>query len=130
MEKINLEKLVKNWLLQAEADFESAKYNLKGKKLDVAAYLCHQSSEKSLKSLYLKQRNELFKTHDLIKLGTLVNAPKEIINACNTLNPIYSEDRYPDFSKIIPAKRFASSDIKTFLSKAKDILIWIKKELK
>lgn len=130
LKAVSMKQAVKNWILQAESDLDSAKYNFKGKKLDVAAYLCQQCAEKGLKAIYLNISNELWKTHDLVKLGTLVNAPKNIIGICNDLNPIYVEDRYPDFSDVIPAKKFAEKDIKQFLKKAEKALKWIKKQLK
>ncbi len=98
--------------MQAKSDLDSAEYNFKGKKFDVAAYLCHQSVEKGLKAVYLKKNDKLWKTHDLVKLATLLNAPKDIIEIGNDLNPIYVEDRYPDFSDVIPAKKFVEADVK------------------
>lgn len=125
-----MNKTAKNWILQAESDFETAKYNDKGNKLDIAAYLCHQTAEKSLKAVYLEKTNKLWKTHDLVKLCMLVNAPKDIIKVCNDLNPIYAEDKYPDFSDIIPAKKFKREDIKDFLTKAGEVLKWTHAQLK
>jgi len=125
-----VKKISKNWLAQAESDLKSAKYNLSGKKLDIAAYLCQQSVEKALKSLYIKINNKLWKTHDLVKLAELVKAPKKIIGLCNDLNPIYTEDRYPDYSDIIPAKKFQESEVKDFLYKSKEVLKWTKENLK
>jgi len=124
-----MEKIVENWVMQAESDLDSAKYNFKGKRFDVAAYLCQQSVEKGLKALYLKDNKELWKTHDLVKLATLINAPQEIINVCNELNPIYVEDRYPDFSDTIPAKKFAENDINNFIKKTEKTMKWIKAQL-
>ena len=121
-----MEHIVKNWILQAECDLDSAKYNLKGKRLDVAAYLCHQSVEKALKALYLKTHKELWKTHDLVKLAMLVNASDEVIAICNDINPIYLEDRYPDFSDVIPAKKFLEGDVRGFVKKVEVLVKWIK----
>jgi len=124
-----MKEIVKNWLMQAESDMNSAKYNFKGKKFDVAAYLCHQSVEKGLKAIYLKKNNKLWRTHDLVKLAALIDAPKNIIEICNDLNPIYVEDRYPDFSDVIPAKKFAETDIKDFIKKSKKAIKWIKAQI-
>lgn len=128
-EKI-IEKVIKNWIKQAESDLSSASYNLNGKKLDVASYLCQQAAEKALKSLHIKIYNKLWKTHDLVKLAELVKAPENILNFCNELTPIYTEDRYPDFSDIIPAKKFEEKDVKDFLNKAKEVIKWTKENLR
>ena len=124
-----MKKIITNWFMQAEIDLDSAKYNFDGKKLDVAALLCQQSVEKGLKALYLKIKGELWKTHDLVKLAILVKAPEEIIKTVNDLNPIYFEDRYPDFSDIIPAKKFSDKDIEEFIKKAEKAIRWIKTKL-
>ncbi len=124
-----MEKIVENWINQAESDLESAKYNLQGGKLDVAAYLCQQSTEKALKALYIKNKNELWKTHDLVKLAELVKAPKRIVELCNEINPIYTEDRYPDYSDVIPAKKFKQEEVEDFFNKSKEVIKWIKKNL-
>lgn len=115
--------------MQAEIDLDSAKYNFKGKILDVAALLCQQSVEKGLKALYLKDKGELWKTHDLVKLAILVKAPEDIIKTVNDLNPIYFEDRYPDFSDIIPAKKFSDKEVDEFIKKAEKAIRWIKTKL-
>ena len=125
-----MKSIVNNWIRQAESDLNSAKYNLDGNKLDVASYLCQQTAENSLKALYLYKNDKLWKTHDLVKLAEFVKAPKEIVELCNELNPIYIEDRYPDFSDEIPAKKFEEDDVKDFYKKAKLIIKWIKKQLK
>ncbi len=122
-------KIIKNWLEQAESDLKSAEYNLNGRKLDVASYLCQQAAEKALKAFCIKIHNKLWKTHDLIKLAELVNAPENIIEICNVLSPIYTEDRYPDYSDIIPAKKFEEKEVSDFLNKAKEVVKWTKESL-
>lgn len=124
-----MEKIINNWMDQAESDLKSAEYNLQGGKLDVAAYLCQQAVEKALKALYIKNKNELWKTHDLVKLAELVKAPKRIIEICNKINPIYTEDRYPDYSDVIPAKKFKQEEVEDFLNKSKEVIKWIRKNL-
>ena len=54
----------------------------------------------------------------------------QIIDFCNELNPIYAEDRYPDYSDIIPAKKFQEEEIRGFLNKSKEVLKWTKENLK
>jgi len=125
-----MEHIVKNWIKQAAADLDSAQYNAKGKKYDVAAFLCQQSVEKALKGLYLQEKKELWKTHDLVRLASLLEAPQGIIGICNELNPIYFEERYPDFSDTIPAEKFNKEEIDDFLEKAKEVLEWIKTKIR
>lgn len=120
---------VKNWWKQARHDFEVAEYNLKGNMLDSAAFYAQQSVEKGLKALYLEKKNELWRTHDLVKLANLVNAPVKIVKFCNDLSPIYFEDRYPDFLDVIPAEKFSEEDVNEFIKKAEKTIKWIKTKL-
>jgi len=40
------------WFSKAERDLDSARYNMKGGKHEVAAFLSQQAAEKALKALY------------------------------------------------------------------------------
>ena len=52
---------VNRWWKKAKRDLSSARYNFKGKKYDVSAFLCQQSAEKALKALSLKKSGEIRK---------------------------------------------------------------------
>lgn len=86
---------IKEWLERAERDLDSSRYNLRGKKYDVAAFLAQQAAEKAMKALYIMKYKELWKIHDLVKLGEKVSAPKEILVLCEKLNQHYIATRYP-----------------------------------
>ncbi len=51
----------KRWFKQAEQDLDDAKYNLKGKRYNVACFLAQQAAEKVLKAyLYFKGAEEVW----------------------------------------------------------------------
>ena len=80
-----------------------------------------------MKYLYLKERKELLRIHDLVKLARDVNAPEEIVVKCSKINPVYVELRYPDGNQL-PADKITKNEAINILGLAKEILIWIKKQ--
>ena len=116
---------VKKWLKKAKQDLDSAKYNFKGKKYDVSAFLCQQSAEKALKALLLKKSGKIRKIHDLVELGKNVNLPSDLLDSCKELTLSYIYARYPDIQEVKNLNKIA----KKFLKVSEDILKWAKKQL-
>ena len=116
---------IKNWWLQAKVDFDSAEYNFKGKRYYLCAFMSQQSVEKALKALLIKRTKDFPKIHDLTKLAKMVNAPLEIVELCAKINPAYIASRYPD-----TAKKYSKKECTELLKYAKQVLEWIKKNLK
>lgn len=116
---------VKRWLEQAEADFKSAKYNLKGSLYSLASFLCQQAVEKALKALLIEQKSKFPKIHDLVRLARLANLPAELIEKCERLTYVYTDSRYPDTSTIRYTKKESEIDVEY----AKEIIEWVKKRL-
>jgi len=93
---------------KAEQDLDTAKYNIKGKKLAGGLFFLQQSAEKALKVLYIKKFKKLFKTHN-----------------CELLSPAYQYTRYPDVAKVTALEQRADE----FLEYAEEVLRWAKKNL-
>lgn len=104
---------IKVWWKQAERDLKSAQNSLVSKDYYVSALLSQQAVEKALKFLYLREKGELLRIHDVVKLAREVNAPLEIVKKCAEINPVYVEVRYPE-GKELPADKVSKDDGKTF----------------
>jgi len=115
---------LKKWIEQAEKDFDTARYNLIGKKIGAAIFYSQQAAEKALKTLYIKKYKKLLKIHDLVLLARKVNAPKEIIVLCSKINPAYTDARYPDLSR-----DYSEKDAQEIINFAEEVLKWTKKSL-
>jgi HEPN domain-containing protein len=115
----------KEWIEKAEQDLDTAKYNLKGNKLEAGIFFLQQSSEKALKALYIKKFKMLFKTHNLVVLARALKANNKILEVCEKLNPAYQFTRYPDVVKVNSLEKRADE----FLEYAEEILKWVKKSL-
>ncbi len=84
------------WFVQAQEDFDTACFNIKGKKWKAGVFFLQQAVEKALKSLVIKKFRKLTKTHDLLLLAREVAVPQNIADSCAKLNPAYGYTRYPD----------------------------------
>ncbi len=119
MEEINA------WMRKAESDIESAVYNLKGKRFDVAAFLSQQAAEKALKALYILRFKELWRTHDLVKLSQKLSAPKNVIDMCDRLTQHYVATRYP----VDVEDEYSEEDAKEAVSDSRGVIEWVRKKL-
>ena len=96
------------WIAKAERDFDTAKYNIEGKKFEGGLFFLQQSAEKALKALYIKKFRKLFKTHNLVVLARALKADKRILTICEQLSPAYQYTRYPDVAEIGDLEQKAS----------------------
>ena len=115
----------KGWLNKAKEDIETARYNLKGKKLNAAVFFSQQASEKSLKAVQIEKLGRFDRIHDLLALAKSVNAPEDIIESCASVNPYYTITRYPDSEDKINEKT-----AKSLLESSEKVVRWAKKILK
>lgn len=116
----------KKWFSKALEDFDTAKYNLKGKKIDAGLFYLQQSAEKALKAVYINKFKNLIKIHDLVVLAKKINAPVNIIDFCKKLNPAYQYTRYPDAVAKIENPEAKANE---FINYVEEILKWTKKNL-
>lgn len=86
------------------------------------------SSRKSIKTLLLKRGLKLIKTHDLVLLAKKLNAPKEIIQMCKELTPVYVETRYPDINEK-GFRKYTKKETEEDLKIMNRIVKWVKKNL-
>lgn len=84
---------VKRWWKQTLKDIDTAKSLYRIKRYDYSYFWCQQAAEKALKTLLLNKGNKLIKTHDLVLLARKLDAPKNIIQICKELTPVYVETR-------------------------------------
>ncbi len=120
---------VKRWWKLAERDFKSAKNNFNSGDYYVASLLCQQSVEKGLKALYLKKFKEIKKIHNLVILAKDLKLPKNLVDMCDKLNPVYIETRYPDVGGELPYKKYTRDKSQDDINVAEKILKWLKKKI-
>lgn len=117
------------WLRQAERDLQSAQNSLESRDFYVASFLCQQVAEKALKALYIDEKGELLKTHNISKLGKELSVPDALLAGISELEPVYQETRYPDASSKIPSEEYSETDANDFLRTAHEVLEWVQNKL-
>ena len=118
---------VKNWWERAKKDLNTAKNSLNSGDYYATSLFSQQSAEKALKAIQLKKENKIIKTHDLLFLAKKLEIPENLIENCRKLKPVYIETRYPDASGGF--KDFSKVDGEEDVKLAKEVLIWIEKNL-
>ena len=118
------------WLKQAEADYDTAEYNLKGKIYYACANYCQQAVEKSLKALYIYKKNKLVKTHSIVKMAKDLKMPEKMLLTVSSIEPIFRESKYPDVGENIPAEEYEEKDAVEFLNTSEEVLRWVKIQMK
>lgn len=125
-----MQKEVSQWWRQAERDILSAEHSLSSGDFYIAAFLSQQAAEKALKALYLQEKKELLKTHNISRLAKALDLSDILLKKIAMLEPVYQETRYPDVSAKIPADEFEEKDAQEFVNIAHEVLIWIQKRIK
>ncbi|MBI2971448.1 MAG: HEPN domain-containing protein [Candidatus Aenigmarchaeota archaeon] len=115
----------KAWLKKAKEDIETARYNLKGKKLNAAVFFAQQAAEKSLKAVQIERLGRFDRIHDLLTLAKSVSAPESVVESCASVNPYYTITRYPDSEDKTDEKT-----AKSLLKSSRKVLTWAKQTLK
>ena len=119
----------KDWLEQADYDYETALYMFQGDRYVYAVFLCHLAIEKALKGLVLKASNiQPPKTHSLIQLTKKagLNPPENIGHFLVNLDQASIPTRYPEDLTTVK-KIYTKDKTEEILSKTKEILTWLKK---
>lgn len=96
----NQKKEAKRWLMQAERDFDDAKFASNGKRYNLACFLAQQSAEKALKAYLYSQDTEEVWGHSVAELCTdaqsLDSDFGELKKEAASLDKYYIPTRYPN----------------------------------
>lgn len=120
------------WLKQSEYDIKTAEAMFVAKRYIYVVFMCHLSIEKSLKGLYQKKLGKVPpKVHNLLFLIETVGLklPDNLYEAVFSLNRASIPTRYPEDLKKMQ-KDYPKRKTETLLVQSKEVLKWLKKELK
>lgn len=133
MNKIEINKLIKDWLTGAEKDFSVAKSLFKLNYYPQCLFFCHLSLEKLLKAAVIKKIKDYPPfIHDLRRLAEvagldlfLSTEQKIILDKISTFN---IAGRYIESKTEFYKKYNKKEDIRKYLTISTDLFIWLKKE--
>jgi HEPN domain-containing protein len=116
------------WMAKAHEDFNAARILRRNKAFSVATYHCQQAAEKALKCYLVFKKQELMKSHDLVKLCALCKKFdhdfEKLAYACEMLSPFATKFRYPSEFDIPDL-----SEIKEVTRQTKKILMFTEKKI-
>ena len=119
----------KEWLRQADYDFQTAEYMFNGGRYAYTVFMVHLSIEKALKGIYQKKFNEIPpRTHSLIYFVNKMETkpPENIGKFLVKLDQASVATRYPeDLAKL--QSIYTQVIVKEMLSQTKEALEWVKK---
>jgi len=113
------------WLAQAKADLKSATDLLKTDNYYSSVFFSQQTTEKSLKALYIKEKRKSIRTHNLSFLARELKAPEQIINNSAELTPDYLTTRYPDAAIGAPFENYTKTSAEKHLKMAEEVIQWV-----
>lgn len=128
------ERTIKYWRDISEYDLETARVMLDSGRLIYVGFMCHQSIEKILKAIFVKEVGTTPPyTHNLEKLAVgsgiflkLSDTQKIFLKELELMN---IESRYPDdWNEIL--KKLTGSKCKEILEKTRKLFQWLKERLK
>ena len=116
---------VKEWLRFANMDLDTANHlfnTMHPKPYEIICYHCQQSAEKFLKALFVQNKKEEAKIHDLVvlakSLSDLYSSVSGILRECAILTPYGVRIRYPQEMPL------EEDDVKLALRYAEKIKNW------
>jgi HEPN domain-containing protein len=119
------------WWIQGKRDRETAGNCHKAGDYYAAVFFCHQSLEKAFKALIIEKKKEMPpRTHSLLELAELVEAPGSLMHFLRELTPDYITTRYPDAAGGPIADLYDVETSEGVLSGTDEVLAWIGKQLK
>lgn len=125
-----MRKETENWFKQAKADLKTAGDCLKTKNYYASAFFSPQSLEKTLKALFLVERNETPpKTHNLLDLCLELKVPEEYLSIARELTPEFIITRYPDAAGGAPFELYDKKTALDILNKTERFFSWLQKRI-
>jgi len=121
-----MKKQANDWILLADKDLLASELLIKDEHplTNIIAFHCQQTIEKYLKAFLIENNIPLIKTHDLIKLNSMVKEIKDLgidENKLIPINEVYVEARYPGELGLIPDGLPTNEQAIEFIDIAKEI---------
>ncbi len=125
---VDAEKQIDYWQTSADEDFAAAQSLLEKGHLRHCLFFAHLAIEKMLKAHVTRQTNDIPpRTHNLVRLAEIaqLKLDSEQGEFLREFGIYQLEGRYPDFEQVPVDSGLAREEI----SRAKEMLIWLKTQL-
>ncbi len=128
---MSIENQIHYWIESAQHDLETAESLFQTSKYDWCLYIAHLVLEKTLKAIYVKQKNKSApKTHQLHTLALELNIimTEEQLDFLRKVNEFNIEARYPDY-KLNFYKLCTESFCFEYFQQIKELHQWLLKKI-
>ena len=120
---------IKDWIVQADADFRKAMVLFDAGEFDGVAFYSHQSIEKILKAFYMRKNKRGKAGHSIIYVAKELKVSGELFEKIKKVAPEYLISRYPDIVGVAPVDYYTKEMVEEYLEIAKEVLKWTKKQI-
>jgi len=118
------------WMEQGTEDLKTSKTNLAQRIYYASVLFAQQAAEKTLKALFIHIKKESPpKTHNLVMLANMLDAPEDVVDAAADLTPEYTLTRYPDGDIGPPSQRYTKKSAVRHYNHARKVTLWVKKKM-
>ena len=125
---VDVPKQIDYWRTSSDEDFAAAESLLEKEHLRHSLFFAHLAIEKMLKAHVTRQTKDIPpRIHNLIRLAEIaeLKLDTERVEFLREFGAYQLEGRYPDSEQVSVDPTFARDEI----SRAKEILVWLKKQL-
>ena len=127
----NQEREGQRWLMQAERDFDDAKFAATGKRHNLACFLAQQAAEKAIKAYLYCRSEEQAWGHSVAELcadaAAIDSEFAQLKKEAASLDKYYIPTRYPNgLPGGIPSEVYQEEDAKHALGLAEKVIAFVK----
>jgi HEPN domain-containing protein len=125
-------KTADEWIRQSKYDYDTARTLFNSRRYVYAVFFCHLAIEKALKGIWQERHDEMPpKTHNLTFLlnESVVPMPADFEDFVHGLAQASIPTRYPETLESLQ-KSFRRKDVVEILSRTKEVMRWVEKQLK
>jgi len=120
---------VANLLAQADEDMTTAQSLMDTGRWYASVFLSHQATNRRLEALYVVEKSEHPRMHDLTRICRCLDAPDSVSLGARRLNRHYVTTRYPDAANGVPAEQYDEAQAREYLDITMEIAEWVKSKI-
>ncbi len=120
---------VANLLAQADEDTTTALSLIDTRRWSASVFLSHQATNRRLEALYVVEKLEHPRMHDLTRICRGLDAPEGVCLGAWRLNRHYVTSRYPGAANGVPAEQYDEAQAREYRKIAMEIAEWVRSKI-
>ena len=120
---------VADLLAQADEDTTTALSLIDTRRWYASVFLSHQATNRHLEALYVVEKSEHPRMHDLTRICQGLDAPESVCQGARRLNRHYVTTRYPDAANGVPAEQYDEAQAHEYRQIAMELAEWVRSNI-